>query len=203
MTSAKLVTSPAEGHGLTDTITRRHFTAYVKGEPFEYFPALAMFKGHGQTSRDTAQGRHEAVQYEAVKIEPFSDPADRDDAMWKIQALYEARTSTGSQRVLPLGLPNEERRLALLERIEDWADKAGLTGAELEQKWRDHYAIGDDPEANYFGLPGDYRLGSVQYLLQFAIEIGAEPKPDQEDDESGDGDGGLVDDDAGAEADTE
>lgn len=183
MTAAKFVTSPAEGHGLTDTITSRHFAAYVKGERTDLVPAMVLLKVHGQTSRDTAQGRHSSVQYELVKCEPILDPSDRDNAMWQIQSLYEARTSTGAQRPLPLLLPNEERKQALLERIDDWATENDLTGGDLEARWRTEFGIGPDEEWSYGdgGVPSDYRKASVAYLLQFAIEVGAEPRPEGDD----------------------
>lgn len=184
MTSARLVPSPADGHGLTETITSKHFAAYTRGERTDLLPALVLLKVHGQTSRDTANGRHSSVQYEVVKLEPVTDPDDRDDAMWTIQSLYEARTSTGEQRPLPLGLANEERRQALMERIEKWSADTGLTGVELEQRWRESFGIDpDDPDGNIAGVPGDYRKASVSSLLQFAIEVGAEPKAADQDDE--------------------
>lgn len=183
MTSAKLVPSPAEGHGLIDAITAKHFSAYTRGERTDLVPALVLLKVHGQQSRDTANGRHQSVQYEVVKCEPVTDPMDRDDVVWKIQSLYEARTSTGDQRPLPLGLATEERRQFLMERIEDWSKSQELTGAQLDAKWREVFGI--DPtnpdSGNIAGVPGDYHKGSVAALLQFSIEVGAEPEPDEDD----------------------
>lgn len=182
MTQAKLATNPADGHGLTDRLTGPHYTAYSKGEPIEYVPALVLLKVAGHGGHDTANGRVNTVKYEAVRLEPILEPADRDDTLWKIQALYEARTSTGSQRALPIALAGEERRLHLIEQIEDWGTREEMTGAELEARWRDYFGIGDDPDANYFGLPGDYRLAGVQHLLQFAIEVHAEQPAEVTDD---------------------
>lgn len=191
MTQAKLAVSPAEGHGLIDAITQAHYAAYSKGEPIEYIPALVLLKVAGHGGHDTANGRVNTVKYEAVRLEPITEPGDRDDVMWKIQSLYESRTSTGEQRPLPLGLKTEERRQSLMERLEDWADTHDVSGADLEQRFRDHFGVGTDPEANLYGIPGDYRKASVAHLLQFAIEIGAEPQPDEDesDGENGDDDG--------------
>lgn len=179
MTQAKLAPSPSDGHGLTDRITGPHYSAYSKGESIEYIPALVLLKVAGHGGHDTANGRVNTVKYEAVRLEPILEPSDHDDMLWKIQALYEARTSTGSQRPLPIGLAGEERRLALIERIEEWATHEDLSGGELEQMWRDHFGIGEDPEANLYGIPGQYEKASVAHLLQFAIETGAE-KGDQD-----------------------
>lgn len=181
MTDAKFVTSPAQGHGLTDRITDPHYTAYSKDEPVQMIPALVLLKVHGNGGNDTAQGKHRFVKYEVVKLEPFLDSNERTDAMWRIQALYEARTSTGSQRPLPLGLEGEERRVALMERIEDWAKDREIAGADLEGKWREYWAIGPDKDWSFgdAGVPGDYRRASVQHLLEFALELGAE-KPDED-----------------------
>lgn len=172
MTQTKLAPSPAEGHGLTDRVTDAHYTAYSKGEPIEVVPALVLLKVCGNGGHDTANGRVNTVRYEITRLEPFANE-DRTDALWQIQAMYEARTSTGSQRPLPLGLPNEERRQFLMERIEDWAKDNDVNGSDLEAMWRAEFGIGDVDGADY-GTPADYRHASVQKLLQFALECGAE-----------------------------
>lgn len=181
MTKAKLVTNPAEGHGLTQRITDPHFSALTKGEPIGLIPALVLLKPHGYGGNVTANGEHRHVSYEVAKLEPILEPGDRTDAMWKVQALYEARTSTGSQRPLPIGLAGEERRLFLIERIEDWAARNEITGGELEQQWREHYGIGTGDEL--YGIPGDYGKAAVNHLLQFALEVGAEKLAADDDDE--------------------
>lgn len=195
MTTAKIVPAPAEGHGLIDGIASKHFAAYSKGEPIGLIPAMVLLKVHGQTARDTAHGRHRSVQYELVKLEPIIEPGDREDAMWKIQSLYENRTSTGEQRALPIGLATEERRQLLMERIEEWSKQQDpeLTGGQLERKWRDHFGVGNGDQL--YEIPGDYRKAGVQHLLQFAIEIGAEPRPDSLNVEEEPGDDGTGDDD--------
>lgn len=178
MTQAKLVPSPAEGHGLTDRITDPLFAAYLKGDRTDLIPALVLLKVHGAGGNDTANGRHQFVRFEATRCEPIP-VEDRTDALWQIQALYEARTSTGTQRPLPIGLPNEERRQFLMERIEQWATDNGVSGADLEQQWRAEFGIGDVDGADY-GTPADYRHASVQKLLQFALECGAEKQPEDD-----------------------
>lgn len=179
MTQTKLAPSPAEGHGMTDRITDLHYSAYSKGEPIEVVPAMVLLKVCGNGGHDTANGRVNTVRYEITRLEPITEPNDRTDALWQIQALYEARTSTGSQRPLPLGLPNEERRQFLMERIEDWAKDNEINGTDLEAMWRAEFGIGDVDGADY-GTPADYRHASVQKLLQFALECGAEKTKDDD-----------------------
>lgn len=188
MTQAKLAASPADGHGLTDRITGPLYTAYSKGEPIEYIPALVLLKVTGNGGHDTANGRVNHIKLEAVRLEPILEPGDRDEMLWKLQNLYEVRTSNGTQTSLPIGLEGEERRRYQIEKIDAWADANSLTEGDVSEKWRAAFGIGDDPDANYFGIPGDWRTASYSYLLQFSIEQGiekAEPDTELDDDDLG------------------
>lgn len=192
MTLAKFVPNPAESHGLTDRILDPHFDALAKGQPVGLVPALVLLKPHAYGGNITTRGTQRHVKYEIARCEPITDPGDRENAMWQVQALYEARTSTGSQRPLPLGMPTEERRQALMERIEDRSKELGLTGGELEQRWRTHFGFPADGEKtdHMFEIPGDYRKAGVTQLLEFAITIDAEKggssDVDEDDDEGDD-----------------
>jgi hypothetical protein len=178
MTAAKLKTAPSEGHGLTDKITDVHWAAASKGEKPEDVVCVVVLRRSGIGQQETAQGMHRTVQYEAVRLEPVTDVDQIGELRYLAQALYEARTSNGQQRHLPLGIPgqgHEERRVALIERIEAWADDNDITGAELEAKWRAEFGIGDGQEYSYGdrGVPADYRKSEVAWLLQFALSVGA------------------------------
>lgn len=188
MTQAKIAPSPAEGHGLTERITQPHYSAYTKGEPIDMVPALVLLKVSGHGGHDTANGRVNTVKYELAKVEPFLEAGDRENALWQIQSMYEARTSTGAQRPLPLGLPNEERRQFLMERMEAWADERGITGAELDARWREEFGIGPDEDWSYgdSGVPADYRRASVAHLLQFADTVIEQPVDENDGDDGGD-----------------
>lgn len=185
MTSARLLSSPSEGHGLTDKITDPTYSALVKGEPAGTIVAIAVLKPVGAGQRETAQGLHRHVAYEAIKLEPVGDSNQESELRYLVQALYEQRTSTGEQRSLPLGIPgqaDEERRKALLERIDDHADDQGWTGAQLEEKWREHFGFTEGSEFSYGdrGVLGDYHKAAWAHLLEFAGAIGAMNTPEPE-----------------------
>lgn len=186
-TAAKIVRNPGEGHGLV-RLTDAHFDALVKGQPAGLVPALVLLKPHGYGGQETAKGSKRHVDYELYRVEPFLESGDRDDAMWKVQSMYEARTSTGSQRPLPINLAGEERRQFLLERIDARADDLGLSDGELADAWREHHGFtaagGTDRQ---FDIPGDYRKGGLSQLLDFALTFGAvEPEagPDIDDEDA-------------------
>lgn len=176
MTSAKLVTSPAEGHGLTQRLTDTHFAMAVKGEPVPLLPAVVMLKQVGFDQKETAQGIHRSVRYEVVKLEPITDRNDATELQFMVEALHKQRTSPDGQGALPVSFPGqqaEEKRKAVIEAIEDHWEAVGKTGADGEQDWRDHFGVGSDPEANLYGIPGDYRKASFAHLSQYAFAVGA------------------------------
>lgn len=181
MTDARIKSAPASGHALTDRLLDPLYAAYGKGEPIDVIPALVLFKVTGNGGHDTANGRINHVQLEAMRIEVSMEPADREDMIWKIQSLYEGRTSTGSQRPLPIGLAGEERRVFLIERIEEHWTTNGMSGADGEQQWRTYWGIEPDKDWSWGdrGTPADYRNAGIVHLLEFALEIGAE-KPDDD-----------------------
>lgn len=176
MTTAKFVTSPAEGHGLTDRITDPLYAALVTGKPTQRILAIVELEAVGTGQRKTKQGTHRNVVFEHSRVEIVTDPNMANELRYVSQALYEARTSTGEQRALPLGLGGDrEKQLALIERIEDWSKEAGLTGGELEAQWRDTFGIGPDQDWSMgdTGIPGDYRKAGYVYLFEFAGKVGA------------------------------
>lgn len=172
MTTARLLTAPGEGHGLTDKQTNELYKALVDGKPTAPIVAVVLLEPVGTSQRKTAQGLHRSVTFEATRLEPVHDANQSGELRYLIQALYEQRTSTGQQRSLPLGLgADEEKRHALLERIEDWSNEEGMTGVELEKAWRAHFGIDPDKDFSYgdHGVPGDYHKAGVQQLLEFAL----------------------------------
>lgn len=193
MTTAKLLTAIGEGHGLTQKITDPIWNAKAAGKPAGDIVVIAILKPTTIGQSDTKNGLHRSVSFEAQRLEPVGDTNQANELRWLLQALYEDRTSTGEQRTLPISLgSDEERRKAVMERIEDWADEQGKTGGELEQAWREQFGIGPDQDWSYgdSGVPGDYRKASLAHLLSFGYESGALkteallPSDEREDDES-------------------
>jgi hypothetical protein len=192
LTTAKLVTSPAEGHGLTSKLTDRLYHELANGRKVGSIIAVVELKPVGLGQRETAKGRHQHVAFEAAHLEPVADANQANDLRYLLQALYEARTSTGEQRALPLGLGgDEERRQALMERMEDWAKDQGMSGAQLEARWRENFGADTDADWSWGdqGVPGDYRKATVAHLTSFCYSQGVlsldEPLPheDREDDD--------------------
>jgi hypothetical protein len=180
MTTAKLVQAPAEGHGVTDTITDALYQALVGGKPTRPIIGLVLLEPIGTSQRKTAQGLHRSVTFEAVKLEPVHDSNQAGELMWLLQALYEQRTSTGEQRALPLGIPGievEEKRQESMERIEAWSAEQEMTGGDLDTAWREHFGIGPDQDFSNgdTGVPGDYRKAGLQQLLEFRFAHVDEP----------------------------
>lgn len=183
MTSTKITANPSQGHGLTQKITDQHFDMAVRGEPVPLLPAVVMLKQVGFGEKETAQGRHRFVQYELVKLEPIVERNDAAELQFMIEALKKKRTTPDGQSALPISFPGqetEEKRKALMEAIESRWDVLGKSGAEGEQHWRDDFGVGTDPEANLYGIPGDYRKASLAHLSQYAFSIGAIGSEDEQ-----------------------
>lgn len=209
MTTAKLVTAPSEGHGLTQKITDPTYSALANGKPARPLIAIVELKPVGLGQRETARGRHQHVVYEATHLEPVIDIHQANELRYHLQALYEARTATGSQRPLPLALGrDDEKRLALMERMETWASEHELTAAELEDRWRENFGAGTDDDWSFGdqGVPGDYRKASLAHLTSFCYSTGVlsmdEPLSHQErtDVDDGDEDDGPADEGAADDA---
>lgn len=183
MTTAKLVGAPAQGHGLTQAITDKHFAMAVKGEPVPMLPCVVMLKQVGFDEKETAQGKHRSVRYEVSKIEPILDANAASEVQLMALALYKQRTTPdGEQSMLPISFPgqqDEEKRRWLMEQMESWADDQGMPIADLEQAWRDKFGVGD-PETNLYSVPGDYRLASVNFLSQFCFDEGVIADEDEQ-----------------------
>jgi hypothetical protein len=198
-TTAKLVTTPSEGHGLSDRLTGPLYQALTKGAPTDSIVALVLLEPVGCGQRKTAKGRHQHVVFDAVALEPILDSSEASNLMFRLQTLRDARNERAGQRTLPgnwPGMVDEERRVQALEQLEDWADGNGISLTELGAMWRDHWEIGDGEEKSFGndGVHGDYRKAGWQQLLEFgyAKEIlkRDEPLPHElrEDDEERNGD---------------
>lgn len=195
MTAARLKAAPADGHGLTSSINDGIYKMRQRGEPTGDIVAIVILRPVGTFERDTAKGRHSGVNYEAIRVEPVRDSGlsgfTADELRKAAEEAYQNRTSHGI-RTLPMdfdNLPDEERRLELIEAIDDWAGAEGLTGKEVEDKWVDYHGIGHGGTA-----AKDYHKASTTQLLEFAHAVDAvtdKPVSDASDDESlgDDGDG--------------
>lgn len=175
MTAARLLAAPSEGHGLTDKQTDELYHLLVDGKPTRPVLALVLLDPVATAQRKTAKGLHRSVTFEAARVEPILDSNQAGELMWLLQKLYEQRTSTGDQRMLPLGGLGgdvEEKRQAAMERMEDWADEQGLLAGGLESQWRQHFGIDPDKDFSYgdHGVPGDYRKAGLQQLLEFTFQ---------------------------------
>jgi len=193
-TAAKLLREPGDGHGLVDSVTNPIYNALVNGKPTGDIVAIVILKPSGWGGSQTAKARHQHVNFEVSRLEPVYDSNQANELRWLLQGLYEQRTSTGEQRTLPLGLGSDaEKCAAVMERLEDWAEETGKTGADLEQMWRENFGIGPDKDWSYgdSGVPGDYRKASLAHLLSFGYEVGAiktdTPLPSDEREAAGDG----------------
>lgn len=194
MTLARIKSAPADGHGLTDKIVDPHYHALATEQPTKPIVAIVILDPVENGGRKTAKGKHRVVRYEATHLEPVLDANQANELRWLIQALYEARTSTGTQRPIP-GLGNDkENCLDVMERLEAWATGKGMTGADLERLWRDRHGMGPDDDRSYGdqGVPGDYRKASFAQLLAFGYDVEAlsldDPLPsdEREDDDEDD-----------------
>lgn len=184
MTTAKLLTTPGEGHGLNDKITSPLYQALTKGAPAEPIVAVVLLEPVGCGQRKTAKGRHQHVVFDAVALEPIHDTAEAGRLMYLMQTLRDSRNERAGQRALPLGFPgmaDEEKRLRALEQLEDWADGNGVSLTELGAMWRDHWEIGEGEEKSFGndGVHGDYRKAGWAQLLEFgyAKEILSRDEP--------------------------
>lgn len=178
MTSAKLATAPAEGHGLTRDICDQLYAALQDGKPLGQLVVVGLLDPVGTSQRKTAQGVHRSVTLEALRLEVLSGD-DAAAVRHIITQVYESRVGAdgGTQRRLPLDfgrLGDEEQRLTLIERIESHANDQQWTGKTLDNKWKSYYAVGESPTT----AAGTYEKGSVVHLTEFAQSIGAIEDPD-------------------------
>lgn len=175
MTTAKLVTTPGEGHGLTDKLTNPLYQALTKGAPTEPIVAIVLLDPVGCGQRKTAKGRHQHVVFDAVALEPILDSSEASQLLFRLHALRDSRNERAGQRTLPgnwPGMADEEKRLQAVEQIEDWADGNGVSLTQLGAMWRDYWEIGDGEESSFGneGVLGDYRKAGWQQLLTFGYE---------------------------------
>jgi hypothetical protein len=172
MTTAKLVTTPGEGHGLTDKLTNPLYQALTKGAPTEPIVALVLLDPVGCGQRKTAKGRHQHVVLDAVALEPVLNSSRATELLFELHQLRDARNERAGQRTLPgnwPGMADEEKRLQAVEQIEDWADGNGVSLTELGAMWRDHWEIkeGEEKSFGHDGVHGDYRKAGWQQVLEF------------------------------------
>lgn len=181
MTSARIKSAPADGHGLTSSVCDDIWLARQRGENTDDIVAVVVLRPVGTAERDTAQGTHRSVQFEAIRLEPLNGDADR--LRMVAEDAYQARTGNRA-RTLPLNFgdrPDEEQRLQLIEAIDAWSEQTGTSGADIDERWRSHFGVGQGASE---GVAGTYEKGSPVQLLEFATAIGAvagdEPDVDSE-----------------------
>lgn len=165
MTTAAKLTALQKGHGLTGRLVNDAYTELAAGgkpEPIVVLAVLQPFKH----SADIDGERD--VTFKPTHVEPV--PAD-EVARYR-ELLEELQADRNGYLPLDFGTrPEDEQRKALIERIEAWADEHGLTGKDVDEKWRDLLGSGDN-------AAGTYEKGSAQHLLQFAHSVGAVPEPE-------------------------
>jgi hypothetical protein len=184
LTTAKLVTTPGEGHGLVDKLTNPIYQALTKGAPTEPIVALVLLDPVGCGQRKTAQGRHQHVVFDAVALEPILNSSEATSLLFRLHELRDARNERAGQRTLPgnwPGMADEEKRLQAVEQIEDWADGNGVSLTQLGAMWREHWEIKEGEEKSFGkdGVHGDYRKAGWQQVLEFgyAKEILSRDEP--------------------------
>lgn len=211
MTAARVLGTPADGHGLVDKLTDPLYHALSNDQPAKPIVALVILDPVQHGGRKTAKGKHRFVSFEITHLEPVLNPNQANEVRWNIQALYEQRTSNGTQRAIPgLDASEKEKCLSLMERIEDWAKEQGYTGGDLDTAWRTNFGAGTDDEWSFGdqGVPGDYRKATFAQLLSFAYSVGVlstdGPLPHEDREDDGDEDDGSdsAASDEGEEADT-
>lgn len=170
MTSARIISAPADGHGLTTGLLDRIYGQLQRGESAGHVVALVVLDPVGLGQRKKAKGFQRHVQLEIIRAEVV--PADQEqETRLRIEDAYQARTSRGSVMHLPLGYAadeKEEQRLELREQIEKWADANGYTGAQIEERWVDYFAVGQGSDVS-----ADWSKGSARLLMEFGASLGA------------------------------
>lgn len=187
MTDATFVTSPAKGgHGL-GKIADQLYEPTALNEPTNPFYAIVQIQAHGTSSSQLKDGHGQTLKLLVTKCEPVLDPERSGEMAYLLQSLREERTSPDGQGLLPFAFPGQmdkEKATVLMERIETQWTRMGLTGAQGEDHWRQHYGIGDGQEYSYGdrGVPGNYHKSPVAWLSEYANTIGCfavdEPKDD-------------------------
>lgn len=173
MTDVKFGTNPAKGHGL-GRITDGLYAQFTKGARTPLIPCLVLLEVDGTNIHKTNDGLQQSIRVQVVKVEPFTDQDDKDQAIWRLQKMFEQRTTSGEQtRIIMPDDAVEEQAKAELEAIDLISAELGLTGGELEANWREYWAIGPDEE-RAFGNEGarrDYHKAAYQHLLEFRLHL--------------------------------
>lgn len=173
MTAARLVSNPAEGHGLTQRITDPLFHSLANDEDVDAIPCVVLLRPVGHGSRNTANGRKQFVQFEVARLEPIHDEHDADQVRHMIQTAWDRRHSA---QTLPLDWPSrndEDQRRFLFGLIDEWAAEEGKQPGEIAEAWRDHFGIDvgtTDTPAGY--APVDYRKADAHRLREFCLSVG-------------------------------
>lgn len=197
MTAAKLITNPAEGHGLIPRITDPLYYALANDEDSgETIPCVVLLKPVGHGSRNTANGRKQFVQFEVARIEPVTDDYDAENVRHMLQAAWDRRHTV---QTLPLDWPNrndDEQRQFLFSLIDEWAEAEDKTPGEIGEAWREYFGIEPDAKDTPPGYaPVDYKKADAHKLREFCLSVGvladdnvADTADDNGEDDEPDGD---------------
>lgn len=179
-TTAKLLTALPKNHGLDPRLVDGHYNELVNKTRPEPVVALIVLEPHKHAG--DVDGDNE-VSYKVLHVEPDADMTKQHLA--RIEELRADRLG-----FLPLDFetrPDEEQRLELIEAIDKWSERTGVTGADVDERWRSHFGIGEGAAE---GLAGTYEKGSTVQLLEFARTIGAVTDPESDSDTAEDDDTG-------------
>lgn len=174
MTAARLVSNPAEGHGLIPRITDPLYYALANDEDSgETIPCVVLLKPVGHGSRNTANGRKQFVQFEVSRIEPITDDHNAEQVRYLIKTAWDRRHSG---QALPMDWPSrtdQEQRDFLFGLIDEWAAEDGKTPGEVGEAWRDYFGIEPDAKDTPPGYaPVDYRKADAHKLREFCLSLG-------------------------------
>jgi hypothetical protein len=174
MTAARLISNPAEGHGLTSRVTDPLYHALANDEDTgETIACVVLLKPVGHGSRNTANGRKQFVQFEVARIEPVTEAHDAEQVRHLIQSAWDRRHTV---QTLPLDWPNrndEEQRRFLFGLIDEWAADESKTPGEVGEAWRTYYGIEPDAKDTPAGYaPVDYRKADAHKLREFCLSVG-------------------------------
>lgn len=199
MPSPKFVPNPPDGSGLIGQLVEQDYQDLVRGKPAELRVARVMFQAVGTSLRKTKDGIKTTTVYEVVRLEPCRDQHDADTVTWEIGRSYEGRTSGGSQEMLPLNSPAEQRE-SLIEALFEWAGEQDVSQTDLDERWTSYFG------GRVHAASETVRAGALVQLLEFARYVGAvdDPKISGEPDDEGtdeDVEQDLAEPDAGDEQD--
>lgn len=183
MTQAKISAKLPESHGLTRRLADAIYSARAKGEPTNDLIVVGRLSPIGHAEVDGKQ----SVTFEIAALEVAPDSYEQDNVRDIITKASDARHGGGQ---LPLDFETrsaDEQRRSLLAIVDDWAGDEGLSKADVAERWRSHWGIGDGEASPDGSFPHpDIDKAAPHHIREFALTVGAladEPVGDSLDDE--------------------